>query len=266
MFFWKSITVNKILIYKASLQTCHEQIDPKISDRQLNPKREMKAQTKRTFSFAPSAYKASMCVEASLSFSFFLLFLVQVFSMLLFFKIYTQDMAQLQQKGKKLAAYACTTQGFEGDNTELIRLQNSKKIEALFPILAFSDCKLITKCVVKPWTGYDVTTGKTRKDEDTIVYMTQYGTVYHRDRSCTHLSLSIQGVEISGIKEMENESGGHYSPCEYCGGNGFVTLVFVTNYGNRYHTSLSCRGLKRQIRSIPLSEVGAAAPCKKCGG
>lgn len=258
--------LSKLSDDKASLQTCHKQIDPKISDIQLNPKRKIKKRTKRTFSFAPSYYKASLCVEASLSFSFFLLFLVQIFSMLFLFKVYTQDMAQLQQKGKKLAAYACTTQGFEGENTTLIRLQNSRKIESLFSILAFPDCKLLTKCVVKPWTGYDVKSGKTRKEEDTIVYMTQYGTVYHKDRSCSHLSLSIQGIELSKVKEIKNESGKNYSPCEYCGENGFVTLVFITGYGNRYHTSISCRGLKRYIRSIPLSQVGDVAPCKKCGG
>lgn len=266
VFFWKYTETKNLSDYKASLQTCHVQIDPNTSDNQLNPKRERKTSPKRTFSFTSSCHRASMCLEASLSFSIFLLFMVNVFSMLLLFKVYIQDMGQLQQKGKKLAASACITEGFEGDNSKLIRLQNSRKMKSIFPVLAVPDCKLIAKCVVKPWTGYDVKIGRNRKEEDIMVYMTQYGTVYHKDRSCTHLSLSIQGIGMSEIAQIKNESGGRYLPCEYCGENGFVTYVFITNYGNRYHTSISCRGLKRYIKSVPLSQLEGVLPCKKCGG
>lgn len=264
MFFWKN-SETKNANQKASLQTCHRQIDPKSSDRKLNPKRIKRILFKRTFSFAPSFLKASMCVEASLSFTFFLLFLIQVFSMLLIFKGYTKDMGELQQKGKKMAAYAFAAEGFQGTNEELIRLHNSRKTEVAFLIFPVPDCRIRTKCVVKPWTGYDVRYGKNRTEEETLVYMTRYGTVYHKDRSCSHLALSIQGVEMSQLREIRNESGGIYLPCERCGDNGFVTVVFVTDYGDRYHTSLNCQGLKRYIRSVPLSQLEGVSPCKKCG-
>jgi len=53
--------------------------------------------------------------------------------------------------------------------------------------------------------------------------------------------------------------------CEYCGEKGMVTIVFITSYGNKYHTTTKCPGLKRTIKSIPLSQVKGVNPCQKCG-
>ncbi len=250
---------------KASLQACHVQIDPNSSDSELNSKTNIKQRIQRTFSLAPSDYRASMCVEASFSFSFFLLFLVNVFSVILWFRTYSDNTFTLWQRGKQLAAYSYITEGLTGSNEDLIRLQKTEKMESVFSVLPIPDAKLVSVCVIKPWTGYDVTQGKNRREEDIIVYMTQYGSVYHKDRSCTHISLSIQGVPAAVVGGMVNEEQKAYTPCEYCGDYGFVTMVYITNYGDRYHTSIKCRGLRRYIRSVPLSQVEGVPPCGKCG-
>ena len=254
----------KIANKKASLQACHFSIDPNSVTSELNPKRNNKNNIQRTFFLTPS-YQASMCVEASVALSFFLLFLVNVFSIILWFRTYSENTYSLCQTGKKLAAHAYITEGLTGSNEELIRLQKTKKMNTTFSLLPIPEGKLVSVAVVKPWTGYDVTTAKNRKEEDMIVYMTQYGSVYHKDRGCTHLSLSIQSVPIDEVGGKINLDQGHYSPCEYCGNHGFVTLVFVTNYGERYHTSIKCRGLRRYVRSVPLSQVEGVPPCQKCG-
>ena len=175
---------------KASLQACHFHIDPNSSDSELNPKRNIKHNFQRTFSLAPSGLRASMCVEASLSFSLFLLFLVNVFSIILWFRTYSEDTFTLWQKGKQMAAYAYITEGLTGSNDDLIRLQKNQRMQSAFSILPIPEGKIVSACVVKPWTGYDVVGGKNWVEEDMIVYMTQYGSVYHKDRGCTHLSLS----------------------------------------------------------------------------
>ena len=95
--------------------------------------------------------------------------------------------------------------------------------------------------------------------------MTEYGSVYHKNRSCTHLSLSIQAVASALVSAQRNESGEYYDPCEYCGDKGFVTVVFITSYGNRYHTTAKCRGLKRTVKALRLSEVEGVNACSKCG-
>ncbi len=268
MFFWKMkgfLSCGFKLISKASLRACHVQIDPNKSDIFNNPIRIKIEKAKRTFSLASSEQQASMCLEASLSFSFFLLFLVNIFSIIFLFMVYTEELATLQQQGKKLAAYAFVTEGILETKEEKICLQKIRKVESPFVLLAAPDCRLHIKCVVKPWTGYDVTKEKSRKEEEQIVYMTEYGTVYHKNRSCTHLSLSIQAVSYTGIDEKRNEAGECYGSCEYCGENGIVTVVFITDHGNRYHTTCKCPGLKRSVKSLPISEVEGVNPCKKCG-
>ena len=268
MFFWKkayylihNLKSNK----KASLRACHKPADPNTCDIINNPKNIKNRISKGTFSLAPSEYQASMCVEASLAVSFFLLFFTNVLSIIFLFMTYTKDLAVLQQQGKKAAAYAYITEGAVGSNENLIRLHKNKVVESPFGILKLPTCRLHVQCVVKPWTGYDVIGGKDRGEEDVLVYMTEYGIVYHKNRSCTHLTLSIQAVPVVTVGNLRNESGESYTPCESCGENGLVTVVFITNQGNKYHTTTKCKGLKRTIKAIPLSQLKGVDQCQKCG-
>ena len=70
-------------------------------------------------------------------------------------------------------------------------------------------------------------------------------------------------------KEIGSSSDGKYKICERCC-HGITPQdgeeVYITIYGDRYHKSRTCSGLKRTIREIMLSQVGNRAPCSKCGG
>lgn len=265
MFFWKNklyhIHINS---FKASLQSCHEKINPNKSDIINNPKRINERKSERTFSFTPSSYQASMCLEASLSFSFFFLFLVNVFSIIFLFMNYTEDMISLQQQGKTMASYSYFVKGDRKEDDDIC-LQKNRVVESSFPILSIPKCRLYTQCIVKPWTGYDVTKESKRKPEEKTVYMTDYGNVYHKNRGCGYLVLSIKAVAADTVNEKRNESGECYLPCEFCKDEGFVTVVYITSYGNRYHLNYKCRGIKRSVKEIPFSEVKGASLCKKCG-
>lgn len=261
VFFWKQ-TVTNIYCRKTSLQASRNQIYPNMKVRLLNPKLK---KSKRTLSFPPSEWKASICIEASLSFSFFLFFVINIFSIILAFVSYTKDLSLLQQRGKEIAEYAYMTGDIWEDNEDLIVLRTGRKIHSPFSIISVPEYNLVSKCVVKPWVGYDVVKGKNRSEEVTLVYVTEYGTVYHREQSCTHLSLSLQITSRATVRQEKNQSGEYYLPCEYCGENSYVSAVYVTSYGNKYHTSTNCRGLKRTIRSVPLSEVKGKKACEKCG-
>ena len=87
------VTYCSKIVLKASLRACHIQIDPNTSDSSNNPKRIKNSIFNRTLSLAPSEYRASMCLEASLSFSFFLLFFVNVLSIIFLFMTYTEDLS-----------------------------------------------------------------------------------------------------------------------------------------------------------------------------
>lgn len=266
MFFWqKQIFLIQINSFKASLQSCHMKNNPNKSDIRNNPKRIKMKTVKRTFSFAPSYYQASMCLEASLSLSFFLLFMVNIFSIISLFMTYTQNLVTLQQQGKKIAAYSYLAKGVMEEEEDIIRLQNTALVKAPFSFFAMPTCKIDTRCVVKSWTGYDVTGLGEWKQEENMVYITEYGEVYHKNRECSYLCLSIQATDAGSVNDKRNEAGERYLPCEYCKSDSMITVVYVTAYGNRYHITTGCRGIKRTVNRVPISRIKEETPCKKCG-
>lgn len=170
------------------------------------------------------------------------------------------DLSNLHQQGKMAAAFAYTE-----DNIEEIRLQKNRKAEAAISFFAAWKYRVYTQCVVKPWTGYDVTKKHEQIKEEQMVYITDYGSVYHKNRSCGYLVPSVQAIHFQNIEEKRNQSGEEYVSCLLCKDPSFLTIVYVTDYGNKYHTTTKCRGLKRTVKSIPLSQVTGKDCCKKCG-
>lgn len=116
---------------------------------------------------------------------------------------------------------------------------------------------------IKAWTGYEKS--YFGSEDDTIVYITETGIVYHRDYQCTYLDLSIHMATLSEVPSLRNESGGKYYPCEHCA-RGAGDCVYITDSGDRYHNSLSCSGLKRTIYAVPISEAVGKGVCSRCGG
>jgi hypothetical protein len=99
------------------------------------------------------------------------------------------------------------------------------------------------------------------------VYVTETGSVYHRNRNCSYLDLSIRTANRANVDRMRNKSGHKYYACSDCAAkNTTSALVYITDYGTCYHTNLSCSGLKRTVYLVALSEVGSKGPCSRCGG
>ena len=116
---------------------------------------------------------------------------------------------------------------------------------------------------VKGWTGY--VAGIYGEDANDMVYVTDYGLVYHKNMSCTYLELSIQAVGIADVENLRSDSGAKYYPCESCGSDAVSAgRVYITDYGTRYHTSLECKKVKRNIYAVPLDEVYGLGGCSKC--
>lgn len=118
--------------------------------------------------------------------------------------------------------------------------------------------------VAKVFNGYNNLSVSDKDKKEEIVYITEYGTAYHRSIECHYLDLSITSVAKGSVSKLRNESGGKYKVCPYCG-KGATGNVYITKYGDRYHTDLLCRGLKRMIKAVPISQVGGRSPCSKCG-
>ena len=116
---------------------------------------------------------------------------------------------------------------------------------------------------VKGWTGYVSGSGNPSSEE--VVYITDYGLVYHKDMYCTYLELSIQAVRVEEIEDLRNQSGGKYYACSSCEKELCEAgVVYLTAYGDRYHSSLDCSKIKRNIYAVPLKEVYGLGGCSKC--
>lgn len=133
-----------------------------------------------------------------------------------------------------------------------------------FPIKLFGSMNIwvCQNTRFRKWNGWNDADVEVGTDE--WVYVTEYGEVYHIRRSCPYLELTIRNVNMAEVNQLKNVNGERYKVCERCGGGESGFVVYITDYGNRYHYSLECSGLKRTIYYKKRSEVEGMASCSKC--
>ena len=133
-----------------------------------------------------------------------------------------------------------------------------------FPIRIFgrTDFLLSQRTRYRKWNGWHSQVDVGFLEE--WVYVTEYGEVYHMRRSCPYLELSIQKIGTYELSTKRNLNGEVYEACERCKVGPFSEMVYITDYGEKYHYSLECGGLKRIIYQKRRSDVGSMEACKKC--
>lgn len=146
--------------------------------------------------------------------------------------------------------------------TGILELKVNYQVRLPIPAFAAAPVNMEESMRMKGWNGY-VRSGFGQEDEETV-YVTETGMVYHTDYHCNYLELSIRMVPYSEVEGLRNESQGKYHACEGCVHGAAAGEVYVTDYGDRYHNSLGCSGLKRTIYAIPLSEAVGKGSCSKC--
>ncbi len=104
------------------------------------------------------------------------------------------------------------------------------------------------------------------ENEEEMVYITENGDVYHTNKSCTYLKISVMSCSSINITSRRNNSGAKYYACERCFHNGDITpeTLYITANGNRYHKNASCTAISRKILTVPISEVTNRRLCKRC--
>ncbi len=152
---------------------------------------------------------------------------------------------------------------------QMIDLVMTYQIRSPFQIVRLPGYFFLQRANVRAWTGrlagQGGADGEGKRSGGEIVYVTETGSVYHENPECTHLKLSIREVDRDMLERLRNNGGGKYHACERCGG-GTGSSVYITNEGNRYHSSLTCSGLKRTVREMTREEAGHLRACSKCGG
>ena len=154
---------------------------------------------------------------------------------------------------------------FWEEETSTLTLQAS--FQTVFPpgIAWFHPIQVTLKRVVRGFTGFSGREGGLGTEDSSLVYVTDHGTVYHRDLGCRYLKLSIRQTELSKVDELRSGDGSRYYPCERCWKEG-AEIVFLTEDGNRYHQTLNCSSLVRGIHTVHLWDTGGLPPCSVCGG
>lgn len=243
------------------------------------------------------ADKGSFTVEAALIIPIFLFGLISVISMGIMMNVQLKIQRAINEESKLLALrctdghsealsavseevleilgemntnFSCVEGGRDGLDFSRSKIDNQEYVE----LVAYYYCKpicgellgitmfpVMQKSVMHVWNGYD----RGYFDEECdYVYITGGSEVYHSDRECSHLVLSIKKVKEEEIQAERNQSGAKYYPCELCGGlisNGYL---YTTKEGTRYHGRITCSGLKRTVKAVRLSEVGDRRECSRC--
>ena len=153
-------------------------------------------------------------------------------------------------------------------NDETIDLIASYKVDTPFDIFGIKNFRVLNRARIRAFTGYDNTHRKTSdsEEEEETVFITEHGTVYHRNINCPHLKITVRETTKALVGAERNDNGGKYYACEFCGGKASDGTLYITSEGDRYHTTVTCSALKRGIRAVPLSEAGGIRACKTCGG
>ena len=202
----------------------------------------------------------SMTVEAALALPVFIFFMVNILSLISVFDLYSVKLSRAQQNARA-GSYMCCSLTDAGADT--VTMVEYVPIRPYVASIGYSPSATLASMTYRKWTGYNVLSGAGEVLEDEYVYITEHGYSYHRSRNCSHLKVTIRAVSSEVIDSLRNSSGSRYHPCERCGGSG-TGILFVTPDGDRYHSDAGCSSLKRNIRTVRLSEVGGRTPCSEC--
>ena len=142
---------------------------------------------------------ASMTLEAALVLPLFLFAVLNLMSFIEIYRLQSNWNMTLHQSVKELAVVGGVIDK-AGDN-ECIDLIYPYKVKPHVSMVGFSEFWMYSRMRTRAWTGYDVETVHT--EEEDMVFITEYGEVYHLTKSCSYLKLSIRAVDKDIVEELE---------------------------------------------------------------
>lgn len=152
--------------------------------------------------------------------------------------------------------------GSDADNGEYIDLCVRCELIPLTDMFGLLSLPFERRCLVHAWCGY--ISGYFPDKE--YVYITQDSEVYHTDRDCTHLRLTVKETSSREVGDLRNDDGRRYRPCEICHAKLSDGKLYITSEGDRYHNSITCSALKRTVWAVRIDRVKGRRPCSRCAG
>lgn len=238
----------------------------------------------------------SLTVEAAIIIPLFFYTFVILISLMDLYRNHVLITTALQDTAKELGIYACTQEketllleGISllhaekkipdhvkktgkilwigsGYRQKYINLKGSYEWKPPIAFFGIRKFRIAVCGRVRGWSGRDLSEENYQDQTETqnMVYITEYGEVYHTCADCTYLDLTIIRTDSRKVKKLRNKSGGKYYPCEKCSFSYGPGEIYVTQYGDRYHSNGSCSSLKRKVRMVPEKEVKGKSLCSRC--
>lgn len=208
--------------------------------------------------------KASIAVETALVLPLFFLGMVTLISFMDIYKMQSEHLHALCEQAKEAGMYAYMLDGKGPDELTIPDVYTYSPIGGLIPM---PEIWMHNTVKVHTWTGTDHSTfSEDEKPSEEMVYVTESGSVYHRNPGCRYLHVALNQIPGSSIVSAHNAQGEKYYACEICSKNQKPAgVVYITKNGNRYHNRESCSGLKRTVRLVKISDVQGMGACDSCG-
>lgn len=241
-----------------------------------------KSQGKRVYLFT---FKGSITVEAAIA---IVIFILAVFSMIGYLMMLNQQlshqikinniavaMSKLKFHEKVLKKIGDRDEDFQEQTRQLkseinlsgeqVSNNDEREIDIVYSFFYTipwinKKIRITERCFIKDWTGRDI------KRSQELVYITKTGSVYHVTKECSHLLLHIRKISYKALSVEKNCYGKKYSRCTMCVRKSLSAGedIFVTEDGTKYHSSLMCSGLTRNIIIVEKSKIENMSPCSRC--
>lgn len=205
--------------------------------------------------------KGSLTAEAALAFPIFFMTVVCMISIMNVYRTVNDRASALRDITEAAAAAADVS-----DDELWIDITVPEYFKPYFLPDGLRGAVIPVRGRVRAWNGRsDSETESASSSGEKYVYVTANGSVYHTSSGCTYLELSTRSVSLSAVGFQRNSSGSKYKPCEKCCRYGCDSpVVYITDDGDRYHSSYECSGLKRSVRLVPESSVKDLCECTRC--
>lgn len=142
---------------------------------------------------------------------------------------------------------------------EKLSFRVSYKIKPKVDMTGLITVKLYADYYGHNWLGY-IEQGEIEQ----MVFLSNTASVYHVDKQCKYLNVTIMKVPYKSLGIYRNNSRKKYKQCNFCNVGEVGEYVYITPEGDGYHTTKNCIGLTRFIYTVPISQVGGKRQCVGC--
>ena len=106
-----------------------------------------------------------------------------------------------------------------------------------------------------------------KKAEEMVYVVDGPSKVYHRSVNCSYISNDFLSCSARRIDGTNAKFGGKFCPCKACHPDSNSPLVFYTEAGRRYHSTIDCPAMRSSVHQIPLKQAlqEGRHPCPRCG-